>query len=157
MPQACNFIKKGTLPQVFSYEFYEISRSTFYRAPLDDSFCTYPIYLFCNILESRRGHDKTDIKYWANISTFTELIITIYFNICNFLPFLGLICQSNWTYKIEPSYQPYFQLSWWRDGSSFYEEVFHNWWSCHIFYLFSSSFLFLPLVIDLCHLYKLYS
>ena len=62
---------------------------------ISDTFLTYPIYLFCNILESQRSHDKTDIKYWASITTFTKLIITIYFNICNFLPLLRLICQSN--------------------------------------------------------------
>ena len=31
----CNFIKKETLAQVFSFEFYEISRNNFsYRTPL---------------------------------------------------------------------------------------------------------------------------
>ena len=34
-PQACNFIKKETLAQVFSCEFFEISKNTFsYRTPL---------------------------------------------------------------------------------------------------------------------------
>ena len=34
MPEACNFIKKETLAQVFSYEFCEISKNTFsYRTP----------------------------------------------------------------------------------------------------------------------------
>ena len=34
-PKACNFIKKETLAQVFSCEFYEISKNTFsYRTPL---------------------------------------------------------------------------------------------------------------------------
>ena len=34
-PQACNFIKKETLVQVFSCEFYEISKNTFFhRTPL---------------------------------------------------------------------------------------------------------------------------
>ena len=69
-------------------------RAPFYRTPLDDCFCTYRIYLFCNILESQKGHEKTDIKYWTNI-TFTKLIITNYFDICNFLPLLRLICQSS--------------------------------------------------------------
>ena len=33
-PQACNFVKKGTLVQVFSCEFCEISKNTcFYRTP----------------------------------------------------------------------------------------------------------------------------
>ena len=33
-PEACNFIKKETLAQVFSCEFYEISKNTFsYRTP----------------------------------------------------------------------------------------------------------------------------
>ena len=35
MPQACNFIKKETLAQVFSSEFCEISKNTCsYRTPL---------------------------------------------------------------------------------------------------------------------------
>ena len=35
MPDACNFIKKGTLAQVFSCEFNEISKNTFlHRTPL---------------------------------------------------------------------------------------------------------------------------
>ena len=34
-PEACNFIKKETLAQVFSFEFCEISKNTFsYRTPL---------------------------------------------------------------------------------------------------------------------------
>ena len=34
-PQACNFIKKETLAQVFSFEFYQISKNTFLqRTPL---------------------------------------------------------------------------------------------------------------------------
>ena len=34
-PEACNFIKKETLTQVFSCEFYEIYKNTFYyRTPL---------------------------------------------------------------------------------------------------------------------------
>ena len=34
-PEACNFIKKGTLTQVFSSEFCEIYKNTFYyRTPL---------------------------------------------------------------------------------------------------------------------------
>ena len=34
MPEACNFIQKETLAQVFSCEFYEISKNTFfYRTP----------------------------------------------------------------------------------------------------------------------------
>ena len=35
MPKACSFIKKETLAQVFSCEFCEISKNTFfYRTPL---------------------------------------------------------------------------------------------------------------------------
>ena len=30
LPEACNFIKEETLAQVFSCEFYEISKSTFF-------------------------------------------------------------------------------------------------------------------------------
>ena len=41
LPEACNFIKKETLAQVFSCEFYEI----FYRTPPDDCFCITQCYL----------------------------------------------------------------------------------------------------------------
>ena len=42
-PQACNFIKKETLAQVYYCYFCEISKNTFfYRAPLNDSFCSMP-------------------------------------------------------------------------------------------------------------------
>ena len=34
MPGACNFIKKETLAQVFSCEFYEISKNTFFTEHL---------------------------------------------------------------------------------------------------------------------------
>ena len=38
-PEACNFIKKETLTQVFSCEFYEIYKNTFYyRTPLVAAF-----------------------------------------------------------------------------------------------------------------------
>ena len=30
MPEACNFIKKETLPQVFSFEFCKTSKNTFF-------------------------------------------------------------------------------------------------------------------------------
>ena len=37
--QACNFIKKETLTQLFSCEFCEIYKNTFFHiAPLDDCF-----------------------------------------------------------------------------------------------------------------------
>ena len=33
-PEACNFIKKETLAQVFSCEFYEISKNNFFTEQL---------------------------------------------------------------------------------------------------------------------------
>ena len=36
--EACNFVKKETPAQVFSCEFYEISKNTFHRTPLDACF-----------------------------------------------------------------------------------------------------------------------
>ena len=33
LPKACNFIKKESLAQVFSFEFREISKNTFHRTP----------------------------------------------------------------------------------------------------------------------------
>ena len=39
-PEACNFIKKETLAQMFSCEFSEISKNIFFnRIPLGDCFC----------------------------------------------------------------------------------------------------------------------
>ena len=44
-PEACNFIEKDTLAQVFSCEFYETSKNTFFfRIPLDDFFWTMLIF-----------------------------------------------------------------------------------------------------------------
>ena len=44
-PEDCNFIKKETLAQVLSCEFFEISKNNFfYRTRLDDCFCLF--YLF---------------------------------------------------------------------------------------------------------------
>ena len=41
-PEPCNFIKKESLAQVFSGEFCEIFKNTFfYRTPLDDCFWWY--------------------------------------------------------------------------------------------------------------------
>ena len=34
LPQACNFIKKDSLEQAFSYEFFEIFKNTFFIANL---------------------------------------------------------------------------------------------------------------------------
>ena len=40
--EACNFINKETLAQVFSCEFCEISKNTFfYRGPPGDCFCNF--------------------------------------------------------------------------------------------------------------------
>ena len=37
-PEACNFIKKETLAQMFSYEFYKVSKNTiFQRTPPVDA------------------------------------------------------------------------------------------------------------------------
>ena len=42
VPQTCNFIKKETLAQVFSYEFCEISKNGFsYRTSLVAAFVMY--------------------------------------------------------------------------------------------------------------------
>ena len=41
-PEPCNFIKKETQAQVFSCQFCDISKNTFfYRTPLDDCFWHY--------------------------------------------------------------------------------------------------------------------
>ena len=45
-PQACKFIKRQTLAQVFSREFCEIFKNTFiYRTPPDDCFRRYEFFL----------------------------------------------------------------------------------------------------------------
>ena len=44
-PQACNFIKKETVAQVFSYEFCEISKNTFFTEHLWATASTSPKHL----------------------------------------------------------------------------------------------------------------
>ena len=42
LTETCNFIKKGTLAQVFSFEIREICKKTFfYRTPLGDCFYSF--------------------------------------------------------------------------------------------------------------------
>ena len=49
-PEACNFIKKETLTQVFSSEFYEISKNTFSnRTPLRNGVVLVSLLLTLNI------------------------------------------------------------------------------------------------------------
>ena len=59
--EACNFIKKETLAQVFCSEFCEIFKNTFFnRAHLDDCFWTYLLKLFC----PRVTTEKTALIYF---------------------------------------------------------------------------------------------
>ena len=48
-PKACKFIKKETLTQVFSCEFSEISKSTFYREHLWTTASIFRNCFFCGI------------------------------------------------------------------------------------------------------------
>ena len=58
VPQACNFIKKDTLAQLFSSEFCEISKNTFfYRTPLDDDFWNSQLFSDCCLLEIHWAHE----------------------------------------------------------------------------------------------------
>ena len=41
MPEVCNFIKKETLAQLFSCEFYEISKNNFFTEKLLQKTCGY--------------------------------------------------------------------------------------------------------------------
>ena len=44
--QACNLIKEETLAQVFSCEFYEISKNTFFIYTSGDCFCKTAVFYF---------------------------------------------------------------------------------------------------------------
>ena len=72
-PQACNFIKKETLTQVFSCKFCEISRNTFFhRTPLVAAFVLIRFFynvnlLYCkdraNLITSEEVFTESKIKY----------------------------------------------------------------------------------------------
>ena len=72
-PEACNFIKKETLAQVFSCEFFEISKSTFFTE-----------HLWWLLLTRIREHIKKDNK-----SHILKLLhsITTCFDSCNYISF----------------------------------------------------------------------
>ena len=76
--QACNFIKKETLAQVFSCEFCEISKNTFsYRTPPVAAFKGNVQKTFCITLHSRLNKIYNTLnQVFSNIfQTFTETIV----------------------------------------------------------------------------------
>ena len=53
-PQACNFVIKETLAQVFPVNFAKFLRTPFYRTPLDDYFCMVrPTLTDVNCIETK--------------------------------------------------------------------------------------------------------
>ena len=65
---ACNFIKRETLARVFSCEFCEISKNTyFYRTPLDDCFWWSDNY-----------HQQKSWNNWLFIGIFLKLVIKFF-------------------------------------------------------------------------------
>ena len=52
MTEVCNFIKKETLAQVFSREFCEISKSTFFTEHLQATASVNAIFDFCDYFKS---------------------------------------------------------------------------------------------------------
>ena len=77
MVQACNFIKKETLAQVFSCQFYEISNNTFFHG-------TYPVaasvsrslFIHINSINNRREIWWRSLKYKLAISLELNIILT---------------------------------------------------------------------------------
>ena len=75
-PKACNFIKKETLAEVFSCEFYEISKNTFfYRTPLVAASAVKLLFEVCNqaqfylcrrytVFKSLKFRSETVISYF---------------------------------------------------------------------------------------------
>ena len=62
-PQACNFIKKETLPQVLSYEFCEISKNTFsYRTPPVAASATSHVYQNFTFTKKVAGKQLTAVR-----------------------------------------------------------------------------------------------
>ena len=57
--ETCNFIKKETLAQVFSYEFYEISNNTFFTEHLQETASWQTVFVFI----------------WVNISNIINLLL----------------------------------------------------------------------------------
>ena len=71
-PMACNFIKKETLAQVFSYEFCKISKNIFFTEhlwPTDSEHFLGSSYLFWkkkNEMAIRETHQQIKIFYHKN-------------------------------------------------------------------------------------------
>ena len=65
-PKACNFIKKETLAQVFSCEFYEISKSTFsYRTPLVAASVLGHVFFMVHANVKFHGYSNSTSKIWG--------------------------------------------------------------------------------------------
>ena len=76
LPWVCNFIKKETLPHVFSCQFCKISKKTFfYRTPPDDCFWSSPLEVF-----SRKGVLKMRSKFTGEYRCRSAISIKLFCN-----------------------------------------------------------------------------
>ena len=95
VPEACNFIKKETLTQVFSCEFWEISKNTFfYKTPSVAASVQYEQFL-CIMLASFLGvlittlktnffQSETQWRSWLIYITYGWLALSQILDITNF-------------------------------------------------------------------------
>ena len=68
-PEACNFIKKETLAQVFSCEFYEISKNTFFIEYL------WWLRLVYNLKTTRSDQlDKSEKEKFTGSTSFSKIM-----------------------------------------------------------------------------------
>ena len=63
-PQACNVIKKGTLAQVFSCEFGEIFKNTFFKEHLR-LLLMESVFFISRLYQSTLGHMGQSIQEWT--------------------------------------------------------------------------------------------
>ena len=70
----CNFMKKGTLALLFSCEFFEISRNTFFhRTPLGDCFWFEIWQITCYLKDLRTLLKTLQFVYYSNRTPYLEL------------------------------------------------------------------------------------
>ena len=69
--EACNFIKKESLPQVFTCEFYENSKNTFFTEHLRTTASVATIMKACNFIKTRLQHRCFPV----NIPEFLEQLV----------------------------------------------------------------------------------
>ena len=87
MPEACNFIKKETLAKVFSCDFCEICKNTFFTEHLWTSASEF--YQILGEVNS----DKTLSKFWKNYTASEQQVFILKKVLRGFMDFNKKIIQ----------------------------------------------------------------